>query len=75
MNSKVIILGIISIAIGAWLNDYSTRKNNEKLLAAFKAELEAYNKAKQVASPTQRIAIDQKQEILQAQINLLESLT
>lgn len=74
MNWKMILLGIISIAIGAWINDYANKKNNERLIAAFKAELELYNNAKTRATPLERVEIEQQQQILEAKINLLENL-
>lgn len=73
-NLQVIALGVISIAIGAWIQHYSTQRNNAKLIAAFKAELEAYNQAKGRASGEERVSIDQQEQILQAKINLLENL-
>lgn len=68
------IFVISSLAIGYYLNTLANERNNKKLIAAFKAELEAYNNAKARATPSERIAIDQQEQILQAKINLLENL-
>lgn len=43
---QVVVLGIASLALGAWLNDIVYKRNNEKLLAQLKAELAAGNVAK-----------------------------
>lgn len=73
-NIVTVILVIVSLGIGYYLNTLANERNNKKLIAAFKAELELLNLTKLGASSSGRIAIEQQQEIIQAQINLLESL-
>lgn len=73
-NVITVVLVIISLAIGYYLNTLANERNNKKLIAAFKAEFEAYNLAKGRVGPAERLAIDRQQEIIQAKINLLESL-
>lgn len=72
---KVVVFGIASLAIGYYLNQLANERNNEKLIAAFKAELEEYKNAKtRATTPLERVEIDQQQQILEAKINLLEQL-
>lgn len=73
-NWLTIVLVIASLAIGYYLNTVANERNNQKLIDAFKAELEALNQGKRLANPSERIAIDQQQQILEAQISLLEQL-
>ena len=74
--NTITIIGIVaSLIIGYFLNDYANKKNNERLIAAFKAELDLLNQAKtRISNSTELISINQQEQILNAQINLLESL-
>lgn len=73
-NYITVILVIASLAIGYYLNTLANERNNQKLIALFKAELEAMNNAKQRATPIEQMEISKNQEIIQAKIDLLEQL-
>lgn len=74
VNVLTIVLVVASLAIGYYLNTVANERNNQKLIDAFKAQLDTLNQGKRVASPSEQLRIDQQQQILKAQINLLEQL-
>jgi len=74
MKLKHILFVIIPILFGAFLSHLVNQYDNAKLLAQFKAELEATHKAKRPSTPEEMIALNNKQQQLEGQISLLEQL-
>ena len=68
LNWEIVVLGIISLLAGAWLNDYLNKKNNERLIEQLKAELLLLASKEK----DNRVSADNKKEIIQAQIAILE---
>lgn len=72
---KSIFFSIISIVIGAYINDLIYRKNNERLLAELKAQLEANNKARMRATTEHEKEKLKLRDIeLRSQIKIIEKL-
>lgn len=72
----ITVIGIIaSLVIGYFLNDYANKKNNKRLIAELKAELEQMNKTKTSATTTraEQVQIELKEAKINGQIACLES--
>lgn len=71
---QMIVLGILSIALGYYLNTLANRKSNEKLIAMIKAELETINQNKaRTSDPALRAEISLKESELMGQLLCLEN--
>lgn len=73
-NAITIVFVILSLSIGYYLNTLANERNNKKLIAAFKAELEAINQTKTRTNNTlERAQIELKEAELRGKIACLES--
>jgi len=72
INGLVILLGVLSIAFGAFLNDRIYKNNNEKLLAQLKSELALQNQTKSRVSGEDKINAEVRTRELEAQIRLVQ---
>lgn len=70
-NWKTILVGVLGLAIGAYLNYVVNKRTNEELLQALKEELDQL----QLKANVSRVSSDEQNRIqsLQAQIFLLEN--
>lgn len=69
-TQAAILLGIVTLIIGFYLNKYANYQSNQKLLAELRKELQALNIAGQTGRGTPEMQI-QKQR-LEAQIQILQ---
>lgn len=69
---KVILFGIISLAIGAYLSYYFQKKSNEELLSQIKKEIESLKQVRSRISETQQSQIEKQINELEGAVNVLE---
>lgn len=70
-NKTTVILMVISLVAGFFLNYYSTKLANDKLLEELKAELATINKAQQTSRGATSVALENRKSDLEAQIRIL----
>lgn len=70
-NTFTVSMMLISLAIGFFLNYWSSKLANDKLLASLQAQYDAIILAMQNARGAQSQALEMKKSELQAQINIL----
>lgn len=70
---KVILFGIVSLAVGAYLSYYFQKKGNEELLAEIRKELEDLKKTKARVSESEQFKIDQRITELNGAVKALEN--
>lgn len=70
-NKTTVLLMVVSLVAGFFLNYWSTKLANDKLLASLQAQLALINKAKQTSRGADSSLLEKKSSDLQAQIRIL----
>jgi len=71
-STTTIVIGVLSLVIGAYLNDLVYRRNNEKLLASLKLELALQNQNKARVSGEDKASAEMRTREIEAQIRLVQ---
>lgn len=70
-NKKTVLLMVVSLIAGFFLNYWSTKLANDKLLASLQAQLATINQAQQHARGAESAILAKKKSDLEAQIRIL----
>lgn len=70
-NKTTILLMVISLVAGFFLNYYSTKIANDKLLQELKAELDLINKAQQTTRGASSSFLERRKGEVEAEIRVL----
>ena len=71
---QMLLLGILSIGLGYYLNTLANKRSNEKLIAAIKEELALMNQTKgRITNPLERTQIELQEAQLIGKLSCLEN--
>ena len=74
LDWKILVVGIASLIIGAYINDRIYKKRNEELLAQLKSELASSNQNTARLSGAEKIQAEIREKELNAQIKTFKNL-